>query len=65
MSILCTNKKALVGNPSGWLSAVASGIAAYKPDIPDSESELAIKALKVSLCDVYGVFWRQENREGC
>ena len=54
------NKKALAGKPSEWLSAVASGIAAYKPDIPDSESELAIEALKVRVCDVYGVFWRQK-----
>ena len=56
MSILCMNEKALTGKPSEWLSAVASGIAAYKPDIPDSESELAIEALKVRVCDVYGVF---------
>lgn len=56
MSILCMNEKALVSKPSEWLSAVASGIAAYKPDIPDSESQLAIEALKVRVCDVYGVF---------
>lgn len=56
MSILCMNKKALAGKPSEWLYAVASGIAAYNPDVPDSASELAIEALKVRVCDVYGVF---------
>ena len=56
MSILCMNEQASTGKPSEWLSAVASGIAAYKPDIPDSESELATEALKVRVCDVYGVF---------